>query len=121
MAGEVRFIGVVESVVGDESIIQIYPEYEAGLFRLEEYSRLWILYWFHERDDLHHRSVLRVVPRRHGDTEPCGVFASHSPSRPNPIGLTAVDLLKIDENRLNVRGLDALKGSPVIDIKPCGI
>lgn len=117
MAGEVRFIGTIESVVGDESIIQIYSEYAAGIFRLEEYSRLW----FHERDDLHHRSVLRVVPHRHGATEPCGVFASHSPSRPNPIGLTAVDLLKIDENRLTVRGLDALRGSPVIDIKPCNI
>ena len=121
MAGEIQFIGTVESVVGDESIIQIYPEYAAGIFRLEEYSRLWILYWFHERDDLHHRSVLTVVPRRHGATETCGVFASHSPSRPNPIGLTAVDLLKIDENRLTVRGLDALKRRPVIEIKPCNI
>lgn len=121
MVGEVRFIGVVESVVGDESIIQIYPVYEAGIFRLEKHSRLWILYWFHERDDPNHRSVLRVVPRRHGATEPCGVFASHSPSRPNPIGLTAVDLLKINENKLTVRGLDALIGSPIIDIKPCNI
>jgi len=116
--GEVRFIGKVTAVEEDISTIEIYPEYSEGLYRLEAYQKIYILYWFHRRDNEKHRSVLRVVPRRHGETEERGVFASHSPSRPNPIGLTAVELLAVDGRFLRVRGLDAYEDSPIIDIKP---
>jgi tRNA-Thr(GGU) m(6)t(6)A37 methyltransferase TsaA len=64
------------------------------------------------------RATLRVVPRRHGDTEERGVFATHSPHRPNLIGLTTVDLVNVEGNRLLVRGLDAFEGSQILDIKP---
>ena len=116
--GELRFIGRVTRVEEDISTIVIYPEFCEGLYRLDEYTHLNILFWFHQRDDNEHRNVLRVVPRRHGETEERGVFASHSPSRPNPIGLTGVELVSIDGCTLMVKGLDAFEGSPVVDIKP---
>ncbi len=115
--GEVRFIGKVEKVEGDISIIDIDPRYCPGLDRLETYKEIFVLYWFHQRDNDKHRNVLTVVPRRHGETEERGVFASHSPSRPNPIGLTRVELLSIEGCRLTVKGLDAFEGSPVVDLK----
>lgn len=116
--GEVRFIGKVTKVEDDSSTIEIKPEYCQGLYRLEMYEKVKILYWFHERDNPKHRNVLMVVPRRHGETEERGVFASGSPSRPNPIGLTVVDLLSVDGCTLKVRGLDAFEDSPIVDIKP---
>jgi len=116
--GVVRFIGRVTRVEGDVSTIEILPGLCQGLMGLDMYSRIQVLYWFHERDDDRHRGTLQVVPRRHGETELRGVFASHSPSRPNPVGLTEVELLRLEGCTLTVRGLDAHAGSPVVDIKP---
>ncbi len=113
-----RFIGRVVRVDGETSILELDAEYCMGLDKLIMYKELFILYWFHLRDNEKHRSVLRVVPRRHGETEERGVFASHSPSRPNPIGLTRVELVSVDGCRVTVRGLDAFEGSPIVDIKP---
>lgn len=115
--GEVRFIGNVTKVDGDFSVITLDDRYCPGLDKLDSYKELFILYWFHQRDDERHRKVLTVIPRRHGETEERGVFASHSPSRPNPIGLTRVELVSIDGCRVTVKGLDALEGSPLVDIK----
>jgi len=116
--GEVRFIGTVTKVIGEISTIKIDPEYCEGLERLDKYKTINILYWFHQRDNDKHRNVLKVIPRRHGDTEYRGVFASRSPSRPNPIGLTEVELITIDDCILTVKGLDAFEESPIVDIKP---
>ena len=118
MSGTVNFIGVVEKVEGDLSTILIYPQFAQGLDGLDDYKQLYIIYWLHEGDNLVRRATLRVVPRRHGATEERGVFATHSPHRPNPIGLTIVDLLNIEGSKLLVHGLDAFEGSPIIDIKP---
>jgi tRNA-Thr(GGU) m(6)t(6)A37 methyltransferase TsaA len=116
--GTVRFIGVAEKTEENLSTIRIYPEYLPAMMGVEAYEKLYVLYWFHLRDDEEHRGTLQVIPRRHGATEPRGVFATHSPSRPNPIGLTLVDLVKVEGCTLTVRGLDALEGSPIVDIKP---
>ncbi len=118
MRSEVWFIGVVEEVSGDESTIRIYPEYCQGLLGLDAYSHIIILYWLHLRDNEKHRKTLRVIPRRHEGAPLTGVFACRSPSRPNPIGLSVVELLAVEDCRLRVRGLDAFKDSPIIDIKP---
>ena len=118
MSGVVNFIGVVEKVGGDLSTILIYPQFAAGLDGLEVYTRLYILYWLHLGDNLERRATLRVVPRRHGATQERGVFATHSPHRPNPVGLTIVELVKMEGSRLVVKGLDAFEGSPIVDIKP---
>ncbi len=115
--GEIRFIGTVTNVDGEISVITLDDKYCPGLDKLESYDEIFVLYWFHQRDDDKHRKVLKVIPRRHGETEERGVFASHSPSRPNPIGLTRVELVSIDGCRVTVKGLDAFKGSPVVDLK----
>ncbi len=115
--GEVRFIGTVSKVDGDISVITLDEKYRPGLDKLDSYREMDVLFWFHERDDDKHRNVLTVVPRRHGETEPRGVFASHSPSRPNPIGLTRVEIVSVDGCRVTVRGFDAFEGSPIVDMK----
>ena len=115
--GEVKFIGLVESS-GEPSRIKIFPEFCIGLEGLNNFSHVIVLYWFHLRDNVNERRTLQVVPRRHPGAPQVGVFASRSPSRPNPIGLCVVELIKIEECTLTVKGLDALEGSPIIDIKP---
>ncbi len=115
--GEVRFIGVVESS-DTPSKIRIFPEYCKGLHELNGFSHSIILYWLHLRDTENERKTLQVIPRGRVGAPKVGVFASRSPSRPNPIGLCVVKLLKIDGCTLIVEGLDAFKGSPIIDIKP---
>ena len=114
---ELRFIGLVESS-GELSRVKISPEFCAGLESLSNFSHITILYWFHLRDNEEERGTLQVVPRRHPGAPQVGVFASRSPSRPNPIGLCVVELTKIEDCTLLVRGLDAFEGSPIIDIKP---
>jgi formylmethanofuran dehydrogenase subunit E len=116
--GEIRFIGKVTKVEDEFSTIEIHENVCEGLYRLEEYKHLAILYWFHLRDDITHRNTIKVIPRRHGETVEKGVFASRSPSRPNPIGLTIVELIEVKGCTLSVRGLDALIDSPIVDIKP---
>jgi tRNA-Thr(GGU) m(6)t(6)A37 methyltransferase TsaA len=115
--GELRFIGTVEKA-GEEAELRIFPEFCAGLQNVKDFSHLIILYWMHERDNEENRRTLVVVPKRHDANVQVGVFACRSPSRPNPIGLCVVELLKIEECTLRVKGLDALEGSPIIDIKP---
>lgn len=116
--GTVKFIGIVEKVEGDEAKIKVFEEFCEGLRGLEGYSHLIILYWIHLRDTEEHRKMLLVYPRRHAVDVSTGVFACRSPSRPNPIGLCVVELVSRENCTLTVRGIDALEGSPIIDIKP---
>ena len=115
--GKVRFIGVVEKA-GSISRVKIYPEFQQGIHKLEAFSHLHLIYWFHLRDSTNERGVIQVTPPRHPGAPKVGVFSSRSPSRPNPIGICAVKLIKIDDGVLYVEGSDALEGSPVVDIKP---
>ena len=96
--------------------IEVYAEYTEALDGIEKLTHINVLYWMHwltEND----RGKLKVHPRGDMDRPLTGVFATRSPVRPNPIGLTRVELLKREGNVLFVKGLDALDGSPVIDIK----
>jgi tRNA-Thr(GGU) m(6)t(6)A37 methyltransferase TsaA len=115
--GIIRFVGVVEST-GEVSTIRLRDECCPALLGIEGYSHLFILYWMHLRNDAKHRGTLQVTPPRHEGAPLTGVFACRSPSRPNPIGLTVVELKKVKGCVLEVTGLDALEGSPVVDIKP---
>ncbi|MGM0548869.1 MAG: tRNA (N6-threonylcarbamoyladenosine(37)-N6)-methyltransferase TrmO [Bacillota bacterium] len=96
------------------SEIVIKEEYLKGLEKLEESNYLVVIFAFHlaEGFDL-------IGKRRYGGER--GVFASRSPRRPNPIGVTTVKLLAINENIIKVKGLDALNGTPVLDIKPYSV
>ncbi|PMB74091.1 tRNA (N6-threonylcarbamoyladenosine(37)-N6)-methyltransferase TrmO [Candidatus Bathyarchaeota archaeon] len=116
--GEVYFIGVVEKVDEKEAQIRVFPEFCRGLKGVEGFSHLIVLYWVHLRDNEVDRRTLLVFPKRGLVKVETGVFACRSPSRPNPIGLCIVELVKRENCTLMVRGLDAFEGSPIIDIKP---
>ena len=116
--GRVRFIGKVTYLEGEHTNVDIFPEFVDGLYKIVDYSHLIILYWFHQRDNDKDRSVLHVIPKRHPGAPEVGVFASRSPSRPNPIGLCVVEVIRIEGYTLTLKGLDAIEGSPIIDIKP---
>jgi formylmethanofuran dehydrogenase subunit E len=96
-----------------EGTIVVDEEYAAGLDGLEGFSHIVILAHLDQIDDYH----LRARPPHVEDVE-VGVFATRSPHRPNPIAQTVVELLERDGNRLHVRGLDLVDGTPVLDIKP---
>ncbi|MEM3672715.1 MAG: tRNA (N6-threonylcarbamoyladenosine(37)-N6)-methyltransferase TrmO [Candidatus Bathyarchaeia archaeon] len=116
--GRLRFIGVVEKAGEQEARVRIFPEYCSGLKGIEDFSHLIVLYWIHLRDNEEERRTLLVFPKRHKVNVEVGVFACRSPSRPNPIGLCVTKLLKVESCTLTVSGLDALEGSPLVDIKP---
>nr|WP_319376569.1 tRNA (N6-threonylcarbamoyladenosine(37)-N6)-methyltransferase TrmO [uncultured Methanoregula sp.] len=94
------------------SEIVIDEKYLPGLEDVEKKSHLIVLSWFDRAD----RTTLRATPP-HEKIEH-GVFATRSPNRPNPVAFSVVDLLGCEGNVLRVRGLDALDGTPVVDIKP---
>jgi tRNA-Thr(GGU) m(6)t(6)A37 methyltransferase TsaA len=95
--------------------IEIDPALTEALDNLDEFSHIIVLWWIHKT---RRPAPLKVTPRHHGLTTPIGVFASRSPDRPNPIGKSTVRLLKRERNVLTVDGLDAIDGTPVLDIKP---
>ncbi len=97
--------------------IQVYQEFTEGLNGVERWGYLWIMFWMSELPE-NSRGILRAYPMGDKTKGKRGVFALRSPMRPNPIGLTKVKLLSRDGNVLKVEDLDALDGTPVIDIKP---
>lgn len=117
-AGKIEFIGEVDKCHQDYSQIKIYEKFRRGIKGIESFSHLIVLYWFHLRDSDEHRSTLLVTPRKHKGAPEMGVFGTRSPSRPNPIGLCVVELIEVQNCILRVKGLDAIQGTPVIDIKP---
>ena len=94
------------------SEIVIEEKYRSGLEDVEKISHLIVLSWFDRAD----RTMLHATPPH--DPVEHGVFATRSPNRPNPDAFCVVDLLGLDGNILRVRGLDALDGTPIVDIKP---
>ena len=112
-----RPIGVVRSKGRDSSEIEVYPRYSAGLNGIERTNHLWVLFWMHKLSESD-REILEAYPMGDRTKEKRGVFALRSPMRPNPIGLTKVELVERKDNVLIVSGLDAFDGSPVLDIKP---
>ena len=95
-----------------EGVIDVDPSFEAGLQDIEGFSHLYVLWHFHRTDGYD------LVARPPSDDRPHGVFATRSPRRPSPIGLTVVRLLRREGRRLVVEGVDMLDGTPVLDIKP---
>jgi len=102
----------------DQTFLEIQPQFAAALKGLEGFSHLWVVYWFHENDTPERRATLQVHPRRDPANPLTGVFACRAPERPNLIGLTAVRLVKITGNVVEVAGLDARDGTPIVDLKP---
>lgn len=113
---QIKPIGVIHIEKDKICRIEISPEYADGLDGLAPGDTLDVLYWMHRLSDTDRRR-LRVHPRGDKSKSIQGVFSLRSPMRPNPVGVTAVDLIACDGTTLQVRGLDAKDGSPVIDIK----
>jgi tRNA (adenine37-N6)-methyltransferase len=95
-----------------EGILRVLPEFEPGLLDIEGFSHLFVIWAFDRTTGFD----LTACPP--SDNRPHGVFATRSPRRPNPIGLTVVQLLGREHERLQVRGIDMLDGTPILDIKP---
>jgi tRNA-Thr(GGU) m(6)t(6)A37 methyltransferase TsaA len=122
-----RPIGVVRSGLTDrkgaprqgyegapDAALEIAPEFRRGLDEIKAGDDILVLTWLHEG----RRDVLEVRPRKDPRNPLTGVFATRSPDRPNPIGLHRVTVTRVDGTRLEVRPLEAIDGTPVVDIKP---
>jgi len=96
----------------DAGTIEIYEQFAEGLDGLDGFERIWVVSWFHRTGPVR----LRVTP--HLDHREQGLFATRAPSRPNPIGISAVRLLRRAGLILHVAELDLLDGTPVLDLKP---
>jgi len=118
-------IGFVRTeAVGDEvkdksriSHVFIRSELAEALEGIDGFSHLFVLFWLHGISEKQQKT-LRVHPRGRRDLPLLGIFATRTMLRPNPIGLTLVELVKAEGNVLTVRGLDAFDGTPVLDVKP---
>jgi tRNA-Thr(GGU) m(6)t(6)A37 methyltransferase TsaA len=103
-----------ETLRASESRITLHPEFVPGLADLDKEPRVLVVFAFHKSEGWEPMQH----PRGDKTREKRGVFALRSPRRPNGIGVTEVELLEIRENVLRVRGLDAVDGTPVLDLKP---
>ena len=121
----IKPIGLIESPFEDGDEVPIQPgfseafgtiivdsEYVEGLTELEGFSHIILLYYFDRATSVD----LKVVP--YLDDRPKGIFAIRHPNRPNKIGFSIVQLVKMDKNKLLVKGIDVLNGTPLLDIKP---
>jgi tRNA-Thr(GGU) m(6)t(6)A37 methyltransferase TsaA len=124
---EIRPIGTVESSLidvdeapnqGDEGApdadLVLDPRVERAVRDLHPGDQILVLTWLHRAD----RDVLAVHPRGDERRPLTGVFSTRSSDRPNPIGIHATEVLSVDGTRVRVRGLEAIDGTPVVDIKP---
>ena len=98
-----------------ESVLDIDPALSASLDGLEDFSHIIVLFWMHKNVG---PIPTKVHPQGRDDLPLTGIFATRAPHRPNSIGMTIVKLLERDGNSLRILGLDAIDGSPVLDIKP---
>jgi len=101
---------IVSEIIINKDLIE-------ALHKIDEFSHIIVIYWMHKLPPSQ-RSVTKVHPRGNQNLPLVGVFASRSPARPNPLGITTVKLLEHRDNILKVSGLDAINGTPVLDIKP---
>jgi len=107
---EVNNKALISKIVFDEAYLE-------ALDGIEDFSHLFVLFWLHETTKKE-RKKLKTHPCGRDDMPLVGLFATCTPHRPNPIGLTRVKLLNVQHNVVNVQGLDAFNGTPVLDIKP---
>ena len=126
--GDMRLqpVGVVRNAVTDKehhgwkgvrSDIIVEEGYVPGLDGLADFSHVIVVFWLHQVTDKE-RATRRARPTRKAAIPELGIFAWHSSKRPNPIGVSIVKLLEVKGNRVSVQGLDAIDGTPVLDLRP---
>jgi tRNA-Thr(GGU) m(6)t(6)A37 methyltransferase TsaA len=101
-----------QSAAGADGMVEVFTEYANGLADLEGFSHIFLIYHFH----LAKPFSLQVKPFL--DDKPHSLFATRAPSRPNSIGISIVELMKIENGRLHIRGIDVVDKTPLLDIKP---
>ncbi|PYX61555.1 MAG: tRNA (N6-threonylcarbamoyladenosine(37)-N6)-methyltransferase TrmO [Acidobacteria bacterium] len=110
-----------------DGVLKILPEFELGLTDIEGFSHLIVIWEFDRSPQSRKQGFgkqgsgthgVELLGTPHSDNRPHGVFATRSPRRPNPIGLTTVELRRREGIELHVRGVDMLDGTPILDIKP---
>ncbi len=97
---------------GAEGVVEVFPEYAAGLKDLGGFERVWLIYF------LDRAKAGELLTRPYLDNERRGIFATRSPARPNSLGLSPVQLVRVENNRLVIAQVDILDGTPLVDIKP---
>jgi tRNA-Thr(GGU) m(6)t(6)A37 methyltransferase TsaA len=97
---------------GTQGTIEVAPTFADGLKDLDGFDRIWLLYWFDRA------AAPKLIVTPYLDDQPHGVFATRAPARPNPIGISAVRLLRVEGCTLHVAEVDILDGTPLLDIKP---
>ncbi len=123
-----------ESDVGETKELKIYPigkvmktdgrtfivtdkKFEAGLLGMDRLSSIMVIYWFDGNDTQEKRSILQIHPRGNMNNPLTGVFATHSPVRPNLIGVSRCKIISVKGNIIEIDDIDAFDGSPVLDLK----
>ncbi len=117
---QVRPIGRIHNRKGAPVRLEVFPEYVDGLHRLDLCSHVMVVWWFHKNDTPEKRRILKVHPRGRKDNPVTGVFATHSPLRPNLIAVTTCKILSIRDGIVTIDKIDAFDGTPILDLKSAG-
>ncbi|MBW1781779.1 MAG: SAM-dependent methyltransferase [Deltaproteobacteria bacterium] len=118
-AGKALKVYPIGKVVKEKgrTFIVLDKKYEPGLLGLDKLSSVTVIYWFDRNDTPMKRSILQVHPRGNMSNPLTGVFATHSPVRPNLIGVSRCGIISVKGNIIEIKEIDAFDGSPVIDLK----
>lgn len=101
-----------------KTMIVLDKKFQPGLMGLEKHSHVIVVYWFDRNDTPRKRAILQVHPQGNKNNPLTGVFATHSPLRPNLIAISRCSIISIAENVIEIDQIDAFPGSPVLDLKP---
>jgi len=102
---------------GKRTTIVLKKKYQDGLLRFEKLSHVTVIYWFDRNDTPERRAILKVHPGGNRNNPLTGVFATHSPVRPNLIAITRCKIISVKDNVIEINGIDAFPDSPVLDLK----
>jgi tRNA-Thr(GGU) m(6)t(6)A37 methyltransferase TsaA len=103
---------------GERTFIRVKARHQDGLLGLEQWSHIWVFYWFDRNDTPEKRSILQVHPRGNRNNPLTGVFATRSPMRPNLIALSLCRVVSVKGANIEIKSIDAFDHTPVIDLKP---
>jgi len=117
---EVRAIGRIHNTEGQPVQLEIFEAYQEGLHRLDQCSHVQVLWWFHGNDTPEKRTILKVHPRGNKENPLTGVFATHSPARPNLIAVTVCEIISVCDGVVTIDSIDAFDNSPILDLKSAG-
>jgi tRNA-Thr(GGU) m(6)t(6)A37 methyltransferase TsaA len=109
-------IGWVRKAEGRTTIV-VDKKYQPALLGLDKFPEVWVLYWFDRNDTPQKRSILQVHPQGDMSRPLRGVFATHAPVRPNLIAMSRCKIISVQDNVIEIEGIDALPDTPVLDLK----